>query len=248
MSKLAHSHIIFAAMTTSRLRSVFFGALFTVLVPLGAYIYLKSNGYNGRIPLPKQYGIEKVVTIEKDGKPIQDTIYRTLRDLKLMNQLGDSISLNEDLKGKILIMNFFFTGCQTICPTLTRNMQILTKALKKQDSSLQFLSVSVDPETDSVLRLRTYADKWGVNHDKWFFLTGNKSDIYKYARTELELKLPSKPATGNDFIHPEQFVLIDKYRNIRGYYNGLDSDKVRLCAEDVAYLLVERNREHEVKK
>lgn len=235
-------------MTTSRLRSVFFGALFTVLVPLGAYIYLKSNGYNGRIPLPKQYGIEKVVTIEKDGKPIQDTIYRTLRDLKLMNQLGDSISLNADLKGKILIMNFFFTSCQTICPTLTRNMQILTKALKKQDSSLQFLSISVDPETDSVLRLRTYADKWGVNHDKWYFLTGNKSDIYEYARKELELKVPSKPAAGNDFIHPEQFVLIDKYRNIRGYYNGLDSDKVRLCAEDLAYLLVERNKEHEVKK
>jgi protein SCO1/2 len=235
-------------MTTSRIRSIFFGALFTVLVPLGAYIYLKSNGYNGRIPLPKQYGIEKVVLVEKDGKTVKDTLYRTLHDLKLQNQLGDSISLNKDLKGKILIMNFFFTSCQTICPTLTRNMQLLTKALKKQDSSLQFISISVDPETDSVLRLRTYADKWGVNHDKWFFMTGNKESIYEYARTELELKLPGKPTTGNDFIHPEQIVLIDKYRNIRGYYNGLDSDKVRLCAEDVAYLLVERNREHEVKK
>lgn len=240
--------IIFAAMTTARIRSIFFAAMFTVLVPLGAYIYLKSSGYNGRIPLPKQYGIEKIVSVEKEGNMVKDTLYRTLKDLKLMNQLGDSISLNKDLKGKILIMNFFFTGCQTICPTLSRNMQILTKALKKQDSSIQFISISVDPEHDSLLRLRTYADKLGVNHDKWYFMTGSKDQIYHYARTELELKVPSKPATGTDFIHPEQFVLIDKYRNIRGYYNGLDSDKVRLCAEDVAYLLVERNKEHEEKK
>lgn len=248
MRSTADKLIIFAAMTISRLRRVLLAAFFTVLVPLGAYLYLKSSGYNGRIPLPKQFGILRVDAIEKDGKKVFDTIYRTLPEMKLVNQLGDSVALNGDLKDKLLIMNFFFTSCQTICPTLSKNMQMLTKALKKQDSSLQFISISVDPETDSVLRLRTYADKLDVNHDKWFFMTGNRDNIYEYARKELELKVPAKPASGTDFIHPEQFVLIDKYRNIRGYYNGLDSDNVRLCAEDIAYLLVERNREHEEKK
>ncbi|MBL7771434.1 MAG: SCO family protein [Chitinophagaceae bacterium] len=235
-------------MTKSRIRSVLLGSLLTVLVPLGAYWYLKSNGYNGRVPLPKHYGIAKIVDVKKGDNVVKDTLYRVLQDLRLVNQLGDSVSLNSDLKGKMLIVNFFFTNCTTICPVMSHNMQKLVKALKKEDSILQFISISVDPENDSVPRLRDYANRLDVNHDTWYFMTGNKSAIYNYARTELELKVPQAPKEGNDFIHPEQFVLIDKYRNIRGYYNGLDSNKVRQCAEDVAYLMVEKNSEHERKK
>jgi protein SCO1/2 len=164
-----------------------------------------------------------------------------------MNQVGDSIYLNKDLQGKMLIINFFFTSCTSICPTLSHNMQKLSKALKKEDSLIQFISITVDPEHDSMMPLRKYANRLDVNHDKWFFMTGNKEAIYQYARKELELKVPQPPKEGNDFIHPEQIVLIDKYRNIRGYYDGLDSNKVRQCAEDVAYLIVEKNKEHEKK-
>jgi protein SCO1 len=232
-------------MKKGKLRSLFIGGLLTVFVPAIAYLYLKSNGYNGRIPLPHHYGVEKVVTITKDGKPFLDTVYRTLADIKLMNQLGDSVWLNKDLQGKILVMNFFFSSCQTICPVLTKNMHMLTKALKKCDTAMQFISISVDPEHDSMLPLRKYANKYDVNHDKWFFMAGKKETVYDYARTQLELKVPAKRDGENDFIHPEQFILVDKYRNIRGYYNGLDSDKVRLVAEDITYLLVEKNTEHE---
>lgn len=235
-------------MKKGKIRSLILGGLLTVFVPTIAYLYLKSNGYNGRIPLPKHYGIEQIISSNKDGKPFKDTVYRTLRELKLMNQLGDSISLNKDLEGKILVMNFFFTSCQTICPVLTKNMKMLTKALKKRDSTMQFISISVDPEHDSLLPLRHYADKYDVNHDKWYFMAGNKEDVYDYARNQLELKVPAKTPGQDDFIHPEQIVLIDKYRNIRGYYNGLDSDQVRLVAEDISYLLVERNTEHEQEK
>jgi protein SCO1/2 len=124
-------------------------------------------------------------------------------------------------------------------------MKLLNKAFLKNDSSVRFISISVDPSTDSIPRLRTYADKYHANHDKWYFLTGDKKQIYNFARNELKLELTEGDGGENDFIHPDKFTLIDKYRNIRGYYNGLDSDIVRLCAEDITYLMLEKNKLHE---
>ena len=125
---------------------------------------------------------------------------------------------------------------------------MLNKAFVKNDSSMRFVSLSVDPRTDSVPRLRRYADRMQANHDKWFFLTGDKAAIYHYARKELYLQLPDGAGDADDFIHPEQIVLLDKYRNIRGYYNGLDSEQVRHCAEDITYLMLEKNKLHERKR
>lgn len=230
------------------LKSILIGGFFSAFVPIGAYLFLKFNGHDGHIQLPKTYGIEKTDSHVTDGKMIYDTLYHTLNDITLASQLGDSISLNETLKGKILVVNFFFTSCASICPELTKNMKLLNKAYKKNDTAVRFLSITVDPENDSVVKLRHYADKHEVNHDKWLFLTGNKKDIYDFARKELFLNLEDGDGGKDDFIHPEQFILIDKYRNIRGYYNGLDSNNVRLCAEDIAYLIVEKNVLHEKKK
>jgi protein SCO1/2 len=233
---------------SGKLKSFLIGGLFSLFVPLGAYLFLKMNGHDGHFTLPKYYGIDKIDTQMVDGKQKIDTIYHTVKDLTLVSQLGDTVSLNETLKGKILVVNFFFTSCQTICPELTKNMKLLNKAFLKNDSVARFVSISVDPENDSVPKLRAYADKYHANHDKWYFLTGSKEAIYNYARYELKLDLVEGNGDKDDFIHPEQFTLLDKYRNIRGYYNGLDSDKVRLCAEDIAYLQVEKNKLHEKKK
>jgi len=226
-------------------RSWLIGGLFSAFIPVGAYLYLRLNGHDGHVKLPPVFGIEKIDSQFHNGKWHFDTLYHTVSDLKLVNQLGDSVSIQNDLQGKILVINFIFTSCTTICPTLSRNMQLLNKAFQKNDSSVRFLSISVDPETDSVPRLRLYANKWKANHDKWYFCRGAKENVYHFARHELGLKLPDGNGDANDFIHPEQFVLIDKYRNIRGYYNGLDSDNVRLCAEDITYLMLEKNKLHE---
>ncbi len=230
------------------LKSILIGGFFSAFVPLGAFLFLKFNGHDGHIKLPKTYGIDKIDSQMVDSKMRYDTTYHTVKDITLINQVGDTVSINETLKGKILMVNFFFTSCATICPQLSKNMQLLNKAYRKNDTAIRFLSISVDPETDSVVRLRNYADRLGVNHDKWFFLTGRKQDIYDFARNELFLNVPTGDGGKDDFIHPDQFVLIDKYRNIRGYYNGLDSNNVRLCAEDAAYLIVEKNVLHEKKR
>lgn len=228
-----------------RLKSILIGGLFSLFIPLGAYYYLKLTGHDGHVTLPKTYHIEKIIDKTVDGKTVKDTLYHSTNELSLISQLGDTILVNKSLEGKILVVNFFFTSCTTICPELTKNMKLLNKAFIKNDTSIQFLSISVDPENDSVSRLRLYANKQEANHDKWLFLTGKKDAIYNYARKELQLELPEGKGDKDDFIHPEKFVLIDKYRNIRGYYNGLDSDKVRLCAEDITYLMLEKNKLHE---
>jgi protein SCO1 len=235
-------------MSKKRLRSILIGGLFSLFIPLGAYLYLRLNGHDGHVILPSHFGLERVDSQMVEGKMVYDSLYHTVADIRLTNQLGDSMSVNKDLAGKIVVVNFFFTSCTTICPELMKNMKLLNKAFLKNDSLVRFVSISVDPETDSVPRLRRYADKLDANHDKWFFVTGSKKEIYNYARTELMLDLPDGDGTADDFIHPDQFVLLDKYRNIRGYYNGLDSEKVRLCAEDMTYLMLEKNKIHEKRK
>ncbi len=229
----------------TRLKSILIGGLFSLFVPLGAYLYLKLSGHDGHVKLPDFYSIEKIDSQLVEGNIVYDTLYHTVNELSLLDQLGDSIHLNESFKGKMLVINFFFTSCTTICPELMKNMKMMNKAFIKNDSSVRFISISVDPTTDSIPRLRKYADKMEANHDKWFFLTGDKKQIYTYARKELALELPEGDGGIDDFIHPDKFVLIDKYRNIRGYYNGLDSDNVRICAEDITYLMLEKNRFHE---
>lgn len=230
------------------IKSFLIAGLFSLFIPLGAYFYLKLSGHDGRVQLPRTYGYDKVDSQIVDGKIRYDTTFHTLKDLHLINQLGDTISLNETLKGKILVVDFFFTTCASICPQLSHNMYLLNKAYRKNDSSVRFLSITVDPEHDSIPQLRRYADKYEANHDKWFFLTGNKKEIYDFARKELLLPVEEGNGDEEDFIHPDRFVLIDKYRNIRGYYNGLDSNEVRLCAEDIALLMLEKNVHHEKKK
>jgi len=232
----------------TRLKSILIGGLFSLFVPVGAYLYLKLNGHDGHVKLPSHYGVDRIDSSMLDGKMKKDTTYHTVGELRLLDQLGDSVGINENFKGKILVINFFFTSCNTICPELMKNMKMLNKAFIKNDSSVRFLSISVDPATDTVPRLRMYADKMNANHDKWFFLTGDKKQIYNYARNELKLDLAPGDGEEDDFIHPDQFTLLDKYRNIRGYYNGLDSDKVRICAEDITYLMLEKNKLHEKRR
>ncbi|HMN32375.1 MAG: SCO family protein [Chitinophagaceae bacterium] len=222
------------------MKSLFFGALFSFLIPLIAFLIYRHQVLKSNAKFPDFFGA-KIDSQLVNGKMQYDTIFHNTRNLELINQLGDTISLNETFKDKILVIDFIFTSCATICPTLTSNMNLLNRAYKKNDTSVRFISITVDTEHDFVPQLRMYADKQNANHDKWFFCTGNKKDIYEFARKELMLTLPDGNGDEDDFIHPDQFVLLDQNRNVRGYYDGLDSNKVRLCAEDIAFLILENN-------
>jgi len=126
---------------------------------------------------------------------------------------------------------------------MSRLVQSFKKDPKKEaslDTVVQFLSLTVNPERDSFPVLRVYADRYHANHDRWWFLTGSKKDIYSFARQQLKLTVGPGDGGADDFVHTEQFVLIDKDRNIRGYYNGLEDSNIVKCADDIVYLTLER--------
>lgn len=211
-----------------------------VLVPLLGYLIVDHYSKDV-VPIPRFYVPERVDTVMKDGKPHYDTVFHTIRNFELTNQLGKKVSL-EDLKGKVLLVDFFFTSCTSICPTLTNSLKKIQQAYVKNDTLLQLLSFTVDPVRDSSERLRWYANKHDINPDNWWLLTGDKKEIYDIARHEFFVTVTEGDGGEDDFIHTEKLVLIDKNGHIRGYYNGLDSNAVRQCATDIAVLHLEKDR------
>ena len=158
----------------------------------------------------------------------------TIADFKLINQNGKTIT-NKEYKDKIYIADFFFTRCQTICIAMAYNMSELQEYYKKDDDIL-FLSHSVTPVMDSVPVLKEYAKKKGVIDGKWNVTTGPKKHIYELARKSYFAVLDEGNGDENDFIHTEQFVLVDKERRIRGYYDGTDKKDIEKLKEDIVLL------------
>lgn len=218
-----------------------------VLLPIVSYLIVKSAS-DDAVVMPGHYFPDSIVNKVVDGKTVSDTIWHRLHNITLVNQLGDTVSL-DDINGSIIIANFIFTRCPSICPTLTKNMKELQDAMKMKDSRrridssfVRFISFTVDPQRDNPEVLKHYADKYAVNHDTWWFLTGEKEKIYDYALTELKLGLQDGDGVDTNFIHTSKFVLIDRYRNVRGYYDGLDSASMSKLAEDLTLLMLEKDK------
>lgn len=220
------------------------GIAVALLVPLFCF-FVVTKMSEGRVKMPGHYFIDRIA--DQSGK--RDTIYHQAADIVLTNQLGRAVSLNKDLQGKILVVDFFSTTCEPACSQLSRNMRQLQTSFKKDtkkeaslDTVVQFISITVDPDHDSFPALRAYADKYGANHDHWWLLTGDKKTIYNYASNELQVATNTGDSGENNIIHSKKFVLLDKNRQIRGYYNGLDDTAVRRCADDIVLLTLEKTK------
>lgn len=219
------------------------------MIPVICYLAVKYASER-TVVMPRKYYVDDVIEEVKDGKKVSDTIWHRTENFRLVNQLGDTVELY-DVQNKIIIADFFFARCLGPCPKMTANMQKLQASFsqqkegpKKVDSSVvQFLSFTVDPLHDSVSVLKRYADRFGANHDNWWFLTGDKQQIYDFALNEMKLGLEDKGGSyDTSFIHSERFVLLDKNYLVRGYYNGTDSAQLRQLARDVGLLMLEKNK------
>lgn len=157
-----------------------------------------------------------------------------IADFNLINQNGEPITQKE-YEGKIYIADFFFTRCKTICIAMAYNMSELQEYYKNDDD-IMFLSHSVTPVMDSVPVLKTYAKAKGVIDGKWNVTTGSKKHIYELARKSYFAVLDDGNGDEDDFIHTEQFILIDKERRIRGYYDGTNKDEMQKLISDIALL------------
>lgn len=160
--------------------------------------------------------------------------YHTIKDFKLYNQKGDTIT-QDFYKDKIYVADFFFTTCQTICPIMTDHMLEIQEKLK-DDEEVLLLSHTVIPAHDSVPVLRKYADEKGVNDAKWNLVTGDKKEIYELARKSYLAAKSDGDGGTFDMIHTENFVLVDKQKRIRGFYDGTDPEAIETLIHDIEIL------------
>lgn len=169
---------------------------------------------------------------------IKDSInsFHKIPPFKLINQLGDTIS-EKTFEEKVYVADFFFTTCPGICPMMTSNMSMIQEAFK-DDTRVLLLSHSVTPEFDSVDVLKAYAKEREVVDNKWHLVTGERKEIYNLGRKSyfVEENLGENPIE-SDFLHTENFVLIDQNRHIRGIYNGLRKNDINQLIEDINKLI-----------
>jgi protein SCO1/2 len=214
--------------------------MLAIVMPITGYLMVKY--YSERdVQMPRRYFFDSVAVTDNNGKETTDTIWHSVRNIQFTNQLGKKVSL-ADLKGKILVIDFFFSHCPTVCPGLAKAMARLQNSFTgENDSIVQFISISIDPEHDSVTQLRTFADKYTSNHDSWWFVTGDKKDIYDFALNEMKASVADSNID-TAFIHTENFFLLDKDRVIRGWYNGFDEEEQRKLVRDIPLLMLEKDK------
>lgn len=192
-----------------------------------------------QVSLPIQGGIPYFHTpdftpIWLSDKTQLDTLH-TIADFKFKNQQGETIS-SKNFKGKVHVANFFFTICPSLCPKIMGNMQAIQKEFK-EDNNVLITSFSVMPDHDSVSILRNYANAHNILNNKWQLLTGDKKKIYEIARHSYFADENLGIQKGeNDFLHTENFILVDKNLHIRGIYNGTLQLEIEQLIKDIREL------------
>lgn len=146
-----------------------------------------------------------------------------IADFAFTNQNGKLITQKE-YENTIYVADFFFTTCPTICPKMTDNMVWLQNQLEKYPN-VKLLSFSVTPDIDTPQILKKYAVEKGVDDTRWNLVTGDKSAIYYLARKSYLAVKTGKPEEMYDMVHTENFILVDKNKRIRGFYDGTNLDQ-----------------------
>lgn len=175
----------------------------------------------------------KTITDNK-GEIIQHQVF----SFTMINQ-DDQIYSSDVLKNKIVIANFFFTACSSVCPKMMGHIKNVQEAFA-DDTSIAFISFTVDPKRDNAERLNKFASSYHIDKKQWNLLTGDKKEIYKLARNGFYLTAADGDGGDNDFIHSEQVILVDKHQRIRGYYDGTDNKSMDALQNDIKKLEYEK--------
>jgi len=241
-------------------KKALYAILIALIVPLAIFLYVNSLP---KAAIPKPLFYDGVSSVVKNCKQKNDTFWHHIPDFKLTNQLGQLVSLSDfkringnDTDGRIIVADFFYTHCPTICPVMTRNMKRLQNSVKKavdidgrQTQLVQFISFSIDPGKDSVAALKKWADRFQIDPSNWWLLTGDKKMIYDLSLKHMNLAVQD-PSVDSSFPHTDIFVLIDKNGVIRArrdgagnplLYHGLDSVSLANLSEDIVLLSLEKD-------
>lgn len=238
-------------------KKALYGILIALIIPLGIFLFVNSLP-KAVIPRPVFY--DSVTTVVKNGKQTTDTLWHRIPDVSMINQFGKKVSLSDvslSDSGRIMVVDFFFTHCPSICPGMTRTMKLLQNTVKKGvnvgDTTadyVQFISFSIDPEIDSFQELKKWADRFQIDPANWWLLTGDKQTIYDLSLKHMNLAVQD-PKIDSSFPHTDIFVLIDKNGVIRTrrdkdgnpvMYHSLDTASMANLAEDIVLLSLEKDK------
>lgn len=202
-----------------------------LLLPSLFYMFLYTGKHNFH---RLEYIGPKEVVLNDNGK--YDTNYHQIPYFEFINQDGKKVT-RDDLLGHVYIADFFFATCPTICPKMTTNMSYIQNKFK-DNKNLRYLSITVNPEHDSVSVLRAYADKVHADTKSWDFVTGNKDSIYEIAFNGFFVSAQRDSIAPGGFLHSGMLILVDKNAHIRGYFDGTTHKEVKeqlIDAIDILY-------------
>lgn len=210
-------------------RIVFLTLLFAVCVPLGYYIMNQKP--ETVLPIINPIDLQEEMV---DPELLRVGQGHKVGNFSFQNQDNKTITEN-NVKGKIYVAEYFFTTCRSICPIMNRQMQRVQKAIKG-NTNIKILSFTVDPSVDTVAQMKSYATSHNYVEGQWHFLTGKKQDLYALARKSFFVLKPAEAQNlgdaGSDFIHTNNFVLVDGQGRIRGYYDGTNPKEVTTLIAD----------------
>ena len=196
----------------------------TLVFVLPVMAYALVNWYQNKY--------EKLPVYNSSDK--NENLLTQLSSFNFLNQDGRKLNKN-DWNNKILVADFFFTHCPSICPKMTVSLKEVDDYFNKE-KFLQIASFTVDPERDSSAQLKKYSAQFDLNTNQWNLITGSKKDIYKLARNGFKIVATDGDGGPDDFIHSDKIVLIDTQKNIRGYYNGTSPDEIKQLITDIKKL------------
>lgn len=215
--------------------------LFLVILLFTAIFTAYFMTLNKKIPLPILNPID-LNSEMVDSSLLSLGLGHTIGKFSFLNQAGKVIT-EKDVKNKVFVAEYFFTTCGTICPQMNLQMQRVQKAFEG-NNNFKILSFTVNPEIDTVAQMKMYAQSHGAIPNQWHFLTGSKTDLYNLARKSFFVLKPAESQNlgdaNSDFIHTDNFVLIDQKMRIRGYYEGTSSQQVDMLIKDIDQLLEEK--------
>ena len=221
-----------------RNRVLFLAILMLVCLPIG--YYLLNQKPNEELPIINPIDLQEEMV---DPELLRVGQGHTIGAFRFQDQNGIWISDN-DMRGKVAVVEYFFTTCKSICPIMNKQMQRV-QAAYKGNNEVSIFSFTVDPEVDNMEQMKRYAREHHADDKQWHFLTGKRADLYSLARKSFFILKPAEAQNlgdaGGDFIHTNNFVLIDRQMRIRGYYDGTSKKEVTTLITDIQRLLNEKS-------
>lgn len=213
------------------------GLTIVIVLPVVFFLVFQPLRKVPRPRLPKKYyplGVKE--ELNSKGEKVIDSVYHTIPNLKLQTQIGDSLEL-DSLRGSIYVADFFFASCNGMCPKLSNSLSRVQSTFIKDDN-FKIVSFTVDPTNDTIDALRQYSKLYSAIPGKWYFARSSKENIYQLARDGFFVTAKEDDGSGSEaFLHSEKLILVDQNGVIRGYYSGLDSNRVKQLMGDIVLLL-----------